>query len=152
MEYYGSNIKPGIASKFEFRYVSEYEIFHILKNIKSKAFGSDNINLTMIIKCCPHLVAYITHIINECIKNSYFPKTWKQAHVLPLPKINEPQEMKDLRSISILPILSKIMEKSLDKQIRGHINAFQILPSKQSGFREGYSCALTSLTDIYSAL
>ena len=57
--------------------------------------------------------------------------------------------MKDLRSISILPILSKIMEKSLDKQIRGHINAFQILPSKQSGFREGYSCAtaLTLVTD-----
>ena len=142
MEYYGSNIKPRIASKFEFTYVSEYEIFHILKNIKSKAFGSDNINLTMIIIGCPNLVAYITHIINECIKNSYFPKTWKHAHVLPLPKINEPQEMKDLRSISILPILSKIMEKSLDKQIRGHINAFQILPSKESGFRECHSLDL----------
>lgn len=90
---------------------------------------------------------HITHIINACINNSYFPKSWKFAHVLPLPKISNPSDYGHLRSISILPTLSKILEKVMERQINSYILAHNIIPEKQSGFRNGFSCS-TALSDI----
>jgi Reverse transcriptase (RNA-dependent DNA polymerase). len=117
--------------------------------MKSKAFGCDNLNITLILICCPYIIPFITHIINTCIDQSYFPKSWKCANVIPLPKVNNPTEPTHLRSISILPALSKILEKVMEMQITAFLNANNVLPEKQSGFRRGYSCstALSDLTD-----
>lgn len=90
---------------------------------------------------------FITHIYNECINTQYFPKAWKRALVFPLPKINQPSQLSHLRSISVLPVLSKIFEKILELQIRKFLNCNNILPLKQSGFRSGFSCA-TALADV----
>lgn len=69
-----------------------------------------------------------------------------------MPKINNPQEFKDLRPISILPVLSKVFEKIVAQQITTHsthLNKYNILPDAQSGFRRGYSCttAFLNITD-----
>ncbi|KAF2893916.1 hypothetical protein ILUMI_12259 [Ignelater luminosus] len=69
------------------------------------------------------------------------------ALVHPLPKVNQPDEFKDLRPISILPTLSKVIEKIMSFQIIAHLS--DLLPPTQSGFRTGYSCpsALTNIVD-----
>lgn len=101
----------------------------------------------MIQLCCPTIIPHILHIINYCIEFSTFPDPWKTAKILPLPKINSPLTYKDLRPISILPCLSKILEKVLVAQIQQHLDDQGILPKTQSGFRRGYSCT-TSLLNI----
>ena len=60
-----------------------------------------------------------------------------------------PVEFKDLRPISILPVLSKVLEREIDTQLRRHIAKFNILPEIQSGFRPMHSCemALLNITD-----
>lgn len=95
----------------------------------------------------PYILPFLTHIINMCIEKSYFPTSWKCAYIIPTPKIKQPIEFSHLRAISILPALSKILEKILDMQIRKFIDLNNILPRKQSGFRPGHSCA-TALADI----
>uniref|UniRef100_V5GR23 Putative RNA-directed DNA polymerase from transposon BS n=1 Tax=Anoplophora glabripennis TaxID=217634 RepID=V5GR23_ANOGL len=62
---------------------------------------------------------------------------------------NTPRELKDLRPISILPALSKILEYIVKDQIMNHLTINNILPVEQSGFREGHSCstALLNVTD-----
>lgn len=134
---------------FNFAQVSETEIGSIISSIKSNACGSDNISIKMLSLCCPLLLPHLTHIINFCLMHSVFPRCWGEAVVVPVPKNSNPKEYSDLRPISILPVLSKILEKVVDAQIRLHLNQFQILPSLQSGFRAGYSCAsaLTCITD-----
>nr|WP_253308766.1 reverse transcriptase family protein [Rickettsia endosymbiont of Ceutorhynchus assimilis] len=138
-----------VNETFFFQPVSEYLISKILLKLKSKALGSDNLNITLITLCCPFIIPFITHIINCCLSESHFPQSWKSANVIPLPKIKNPTEFGNLRSISILPTLSKILEKVMELQINTFLNNNNIIPSKQSGFRAGYSCstALSDLTD-----
>lgn len=147
IKYYSNNIKQGVTSIFSFELTNEFTVANVINNMKSTAFGTDTLNLTLIQLCCPFIIPFVTHIINECIITKYFPMAWKQAKVIPLPKINQPSEFSHLRSISILPVLSKVFEKIMELQIRVHLNINNILPIKQSGFRQGYSCA-TALLDI----
>lgn len=146
LDYYNNNsLLP--QNSFSFSTVSEDLISHIILAIRSKAFGSDDLNISLISFCCLHIVPYITDIINSCIQRSYFPKSWKLANVTPLPKKSNPTEFSHLRSISILPTLSKILEKVMETQIRSYLSVTSILPIKQSGFRAGYSCG-SALTDV----
>ena len=62
-----------------------------------------------------------------------------------LPKKSNPSEFKDLRGISILPTLSKVIEKIMDHQMREYLTLHNLLPMTQSGFRPGYSCTTTFL-------
>ncbi|XP_045477886.1 uncharacterized protein LOC123683034 [Harmonia axyridis] len=77
----------------------------------------------------------------------FYPTTWKKALVIPKPKKTSPKEYRDLRPISILPCLSKILEKIINEQLINHIEANNILPETQSGFRKYHNCS-TTLADI----
>lgn len=149
LDFYDSHTFPITTDKLSFELTTEYDIMNILNSIKTKASGIDEINITLIQLCCPFIIPYITHIVNECLASSYFPVLWKQAQVVPLPKVKMPSEYGQLRSISILPTFSKLLERTMEKQITHFLNVNNILPLKQSGFRRGYSCesALADITD-----
>ena len=59
--------------------------------------------------------------------------------VCPVPKVDNPINEKDFRRISVLPVLSKIHEKVILKQLSGFIERTSIYNSTQSGFRKGHS-------------
>ncbi|CAH4035039.1 unnamed protein product [Pieris brassicae] len=81
-----------------------------------------------------------------------FPSQWKIALVRPIPKIQNPIELKDLRPISILPDLSKILERVVYNQLIKHCEATSnILPAFQSGFRQIHSTT-TALFDVVNNL
>lgn len=137
------------CDKFCFTLVDTDTVIKIINQIKSKAMGPDLLNINMI-KCCGrYLVDFITHIINSCILESYFPSAWKCANVIPLPKKESPETLDDLRPVSILPVLAKVLEKCMDMQLRAYLNLKNILPEAQSGFRTGHNCstALLNVTD-----
>lgn len=124
-------------------------MINIINGIKSRAAGPDSLNLEMI-KCCgSYLVNFITNIVNACILDSYFPAAWKCANVLPTPKSDNPTEYGELRAISVLPVLSKVLEKVMNTQLKLYLKLNNILPDIQSGFREGHNCttALLNVTD-----
>lgn len=151
LEFYYNNTLPNIINPLDFVLSTENEIFNIIKNIKTKATGSDNINITLIHICCPYIIPYVTHIVHECILTSYFPTLCKHAQVVPLPKINNPTELSHLRSISILPTLSKVLERVLKNQIEHFLSINSILPAKQSGFRTDHGCE-SALYDVIDDL
>lgn len=75
--------------------------------------------------------------------------------ITPIPKVSSPVQPKDFRPISVLPAISKVLEKILLVQITDHIdnpNA-PLLARFQSAYRKGFSTttALTKVVhDIYS--
>lgn len=148
IDYYNTNIKPNIET-FEFKPVSEYDVQKILYSIKSNATGHDGLSIKLLLMCCPLILPFVTHIINVCLDECIFPNAWKQALVQPIPKKHIPEELKDLRPISVLPTLSKVLERVVDTQLRSHILNYNILPDVQSGFRPLHSCetALLNVTD-----
>ena len=75
--------------------------------------------------------------------------------VCPVPKIDNPVNEKDFRPVSILPVLSKIYEKVILKQLFDYIERTSIYNSTQSGFRKGHSTQTILLKfrdDIQKAL
>lgn len=155
LNFYNNTVKPEIAELFNFTLVNEDEILTTIQSITSTSCGIDNISITMIKLCCPHILPILTHIFNTCIERSIYPDAWKTSLIKPLPKTSTPNKLEDLRPISILPTISKIFEKLLHKQISSFLSKYNILPQLQSGFRSGHSCqtALLKVTDdIFSAL
>ena len=71
----------------------------------------DGISLNMILLTLPQTFGVITAIVNMSIETGIFPEIWKDSIIKPIPKTSNPTELKDLRPVSILPFMSKIMER-----------------------------------------
>ena len=133
---------------FTFSKIKPYDITNLLTHIASKAIGHDNIDIKMLIFCTSLIIPQLTHIINNCIETSYFPNHWKIAKIIPIPKTAAPASCSELRPISILPTMSKLIERILFDQIYKYAQLNYILPPVQSGFRKGYSCTTALLKII----
>lgn len=75
--------------------------------------------------------------MNFCLESGYFAEGWKTSIVIPLPKNVYLKSSNDLRPISLIRIISNVLEKVINKQIYGYVNSVEILPALQSGFRKG---------------
>lgn len=146
---YDHNFLQHITRKFQFCEVSIQSVDEAFRSIRSQAKGSDGICIKMLSIVFPHLTPYLTHIINVCLKCSTFPASWKDANIIPVSKVCNPQEPTDYRPISILPAMSKVLEKLVYEQIIRYVNEFKLLPQIQSGFRSQHSTttALLHVTD-----
>ena len=65
----------------------------------------------------------VCHILNLSIKNKKFPSKWKIAKVVPLYKGKGSKfDAKNYRPVAILPILSKVLERAMYKQVISHMD------------------------------
>lgn len=127
--------------------VNQLTISKIISSISSNAEGCDRLSRNMFVLTLPYTLEFVTRIINMSILTSTFPNNWKTALVTPIPKTSNPEVNTDLRPISILPYLSKILEKVVYRQVLTYCEAQGILPKFQSGFRQGH-CTASALLDV----
>ena len=100
------------------------------------------------------IAPYITHIINASFKHNKFPDRWKHAIIKPIPKNDNPASPSDFRPISLLPAISKIIEKIACRQICQFFAHNKRLDNLQSAYKKFHSTttALLHITDdIYKA-
>ncbi|KAJ8732388.1 hypothetical protein PYW07_014987 [Mythimna separata] len=134
-------------TNFKLHNVTEDEISKIIKSLGSNAKGIDGVSLDMIMLTLPTTLHAITTIVNTSIDTNSFPNSWKCAVVRPLPKTSNPSSVKDLRPVSILPCLSKVLERVVYNQMLKYLEANNMLPDLQSGFRKSRGTA-TALSDV----
>ena len=79
----------------------------------------------------------LTQIFNDCIDTSTFLDEIKYEDVTSLPKNEPANNTTNFRPISVLPTVSKLFERIMDKQIIAYITPF--LSSLLLGFRKGYN-------------
>src|SRR5215469_3140499 len=88
----------------------------------------------------PEGLQTLLHIYNAIIRLEYWPVTLKQAKVIMLPKSGEnPNEVTSYRPISLLPVISKILEKLLILRISNEVHSLEWIPMHQFGFRKVHS-------------
>jgi hypothetical protein len=75
----------------------------------------------------------------------------KEAKVIPIPKNKNSFDIKDIRPISLLPVLSKPLEKHIHKYLTIFLEEHNLFYKFQSGFRQYHSCqtALTAMCDAW---
>lgn len=117
------------------------EIICIVRNLKNpKAPGLDEVNNILIKNLPPRGFEYLKFIINSCLKLQHFPKVWKHAKVIPIPKPGKPaNEVSSYRPISLLSSISKILERIVLIRINDYLEENNIIPTQQCGFRTGRS-------------
>lgn len=123
--------------------------FKLQLDDSSKATGTDSIGPRLLKLAAPYIADDITFICNHSINTSTFPNKWKEAKVSPLYKNGAHDDVNNYRPISVLPILSKILEKHVHDSLSIYLNKHNLLCKTQSGFRSHHSCetALVNMTD-----
>ncbi|KAL0880693.1 hypothetical protein ABMA27_001909 [Loxostege sticticalis] len=106
----------------EFRPCSVEEVNLIIDNLDANAStGIDGIS-TKAIKCIKTLIARdLVNSINKCLKLGAFPDSLKFAKVSPIYKSGVKHNPSNYRPVSVLPVMSKIFERVLDKKIKTEI-------------------------------
>ena len=129
-----------IGSDFNLNTVEEQTIENILKEIKpSKAPGIDNITGIFLKDGASVLARPVAQLCNLSISSSSFPKLCKIAKLKPLFKKGCKTDPQNYRPISLLPIISKIIEKVVHDQTNRFLTNNKILYKFQSGFRSNHS-------------
>ena len=59
----------------------------------------------------------ICNLFNTSLNKSIVPSQWKQALIKPIPKVKTPSTCSDFRPISITPVLSRVMEKIVVREL-----------------------------------
>ena len=140
-------IKKAESEFATFEPVTVNHVFHLLSKLQStKATGIDKISSKIIKIAAPIISNSLTHIFNQSITLCSFPNEWKIAKVTPIFKSGKKNLPENYRPISVLPILSKIMERILYNQLCEYLTKNNLLSEKQFGFRKHHSTA-TALLD-----
>lgn len=77
----------------------------------------------------------LTHLTKLSVETGTFPEKMKIARVSPIFKAGKKQDCNNYRPISVLPVLSKILEKVIQKKLSEFPGNINLLFSGQYGFR-----------------
>ena len=124
---------------------------YVQKEISSmsvgKATGPDGISVKMLQIASRYITKSLTHIFNLSIRCEHYPKEWKYALVTPIHKGGDKCNTTNYRPISILPIISKILERWVHSVVYSYLDECNLIPCCQSGFRSQHSTE-TTLHDL----
>ena len=88
-----------------------------MKTLKGSTPARDNITYAMIRNAPDIIKIRLCELYNNILSTGIFPQDWKTAALSPIPKPGKnPNSLEGYRPISLLPVLSKILEKILAKR------------------------------------
>ena len=70
----------------------------------------------------------------------FFPELWKKSNIIPVYKKSKNRNFENNRSISLLPIFSKVFEKIIFNKMYTFLQDEQLLNPNKSGFRPSDLC------------
>ncbi len=116
---------------------------------ETRSVVCDGITLNFIRDSLYTIVFYITVIVNTFLTTGVFPEIWKHALIIPLFKKGDQENVSNYRPISLLPILSEIVEKIVSSRLLHFLLKNNLLSNCQHGFRPNLSTesALLKMTD-----
>ena len=139
-----------ISDYFCLSNTSEEKVLKIMTNIESsKAAGVDKLSGRFLKDGANILAKPISALCNLSISQGVFPSACKVAKLKPIFKKGKKTDPSNYRPISLLPSISKIIERVIHDQTNAFLSDEDILYNYQSGFRGNHSTnlCLSFLTD-----
>ncbi len=146
-----SYMRDNFMQSFFFEPVDVEEITNILKRLKpKKSSGYDNISAHLLKNFTNELALPISIIVNSSLCSGIVPDCMKLAKIVPVYKQKgDAQLFTNYRPISLLPVLSKILEKVVHKRLYDYLIKNKILNKSQYGFRNQHSTT-DAITELVS--
>lgn len=126
----------------EIQHIPPNEVWEIIKNLtRNKAPGPDRITNIALKHSSKRTILHLTKIFNSCLRLEYFPKPWKIANMVMIPKTGKNQlTPTNHRPISLINTMAKIFESlhliRLKKSFASHLRP------EQFAFRQGHSTTI----------
>lgn len=119
---------------------TEEEVKRIIKSLKtSSACGWDGIS-SLFLKMAVHVIAKpISMLCNLCFESGLFPKSFKKSVVVPIFKSGNRNSITNYRPISLLPSISKVLEKCVNLRLKVFLEKYKLIAKNQYGFRSNKS-------------
>ena len=91
-----------------------------------------------IIQNSKEYIPYLVQIFNACKKRGNFPTELKMTDIVPVPKKGDLNLKSNYRQVSILPVVSKVFERIMLKQINKYMD--NKLSPILGGYKKDYNC------------
>ena len=101
--------------------------------------NSDPFQINLIKLNLDFLIPIITDLVNKSLTSGEFLKDWKVSIIKPLIKIGTSTKLSNYRPINNLYFMSKLVERSMLKQLNNYLNTNMLVPTYISGYRQDYS-------------
>ena len=152
--YQFDDLSPKSDQTFSLPEVSEEAVKKIIENLDpKKSVGFDGLSAKLFKKCM-FLLPFIVFLISKSFKDLKVPEIWKIGAVKALHKSGPKNILSNFRPISVLPTITKILEKLIYEKLYQFLIDNRLLSSKQFGFRSGHSCTdaiLCLINNVFKA-
>ena len=92
--------------------ISEGAVLRLLEDVKvNKACGPDGISARIVRECAREIATPLTILFRQSLTQGIFPNKWKEANIVPIHKKGSSKLAVNYRSISLLPLMGKILER-----------------------------------------
>jgi hypothetical protein len=128
--------------------VCDKELINCVRALHPKHSASfDDLSVYSLKRIINHIAVPLTQIFNKSFQSGIVPDFCKIARVVPIYKSGDSSDYTNYRPISILPALSKILEKLMHARLTNFLTKYNVLDDSQHGFRPKYSTC-TALTEV----
>jgi len=132
---------PSGCSWFHFQPLTVEDVTTAVHQLPDKYCVPDPIP-TSLLKDNIHVLApFLTFLFNRSLSLGSVPVILKAAYITP--RLKKPDldtlDVKSYRPISSLPVLSKVLERLVAKQLLSHLDEHKLLPGLQSAYRAHHS-------------
>ena len=143
---HNSYMNRNCHTKFTFKTIETDTVTSAVNNLSSKnSSGIDGISTKLLKIIEPTINKSLTLLINQVLKTEIFPDQLKIAKVVPILKKGDKTTFNNYRPISLLPAISKVIERIIFNQLSEYLENNKLLNSSQYGFRSGHSTDYAAL-------
>ncbi|CAB3990484.1 Hypothetical predicted protein [Paramuricea clavata] len=130
--------------------VTESDVLRTLKSLDpDKALGPDEIPGRILKVTANQIAPSLTRLFNKSLQVGVVPDEWKLANVVPVFKKGEKDRVENYRPISLLCIVSKLLERCILNHLRFYLQ--NIINHCQHGFTPRKSCT-TQLIQVIDTI
>ena len=117
------------------------EVKTAINKLKCKKAPRYDLITGKILKELPEIgVRFLSYLFNAIITKGFVPSQWKVAQITMILKPGkDAKDVKSYRPISLLPVLSKLLETLFLKRFMEIVESNKLLPKHQFGFRKKHS-------------
>ena len=126
--------------------VTAEEISNILKSLNNGAAGYDELNACLLKHISPFITEPLKYLSNLSLSEGVFPTELKLANVIPLYKADDVFWFSNYWPVSLLCVISKVLEKVMFNRLIDFLETFAILNNSQFGFRKMHSTYVALVT------